>query len=123
MLPCSRTGCCEGFRKQGRRDVGTRQESEVRPRPGGQTEGAGLVAAGCCVQTRACSDLLNVHQGRGSYPAIHVLGREVALLASGVVEAGRHTATFVAEGLPSGIYLVRLETPAGVETQAVSLVK
>ncbi len=59
-----------------------------------------------------------------------VLGRTVAVLAEGTVEAGRHEAVFDAANLPSGTYLVRLEvadpgTGAGstVETQRITLVR
>ncbi len=45
-----------------------------------------------------------------------VLGREVAVLADGTLDAGSHEATFDAAGLPSGVYLWRLE--AGAEVQA-----
>jgi hypothetical protein len=37
-----------------------------------------------------------------------ILGREVATLVNGMVEPGRHTVLFTAQGLPSGIYLYRL---------------
>ena len=53
-----------------------------------------------------------------------VLGREVAVLVDGRVEAGRHTAVFDGSGLPSGTYLVRLTTDAGVvRTQRLTLMK
>ncbi len=39
-----------------------------------------------------------------------VLGREVAVLADGVQAAGRHTVRFDAGHLPSGTYVVRLDT-------------
>ena len=52
-----------------------------------------------------------------------LLGREVALLADGAYDAGHHTARFEADGLPSGTYLVRLTTPAGVFTQKLLLMK
>ncbi len=53
-----------------------------------------------------------------------VLGREVAVLVNGEVEAGRHTATWDATDLPSGLYLVRLTTDSGaVETQRLALVR
>jgi hypothetical protein len=37
-----------------------------------------------------------------------ILGREVATLANGTLEAGYHTATFDGSGLSSGVYFVRL---------------
>ena len=53
-----------------------------------------------------------------------VLGREVARLADGRVEAGRHTAVFDASRLPSGTYFVRLTTADGfAATQRITLLK
>ncbi len=52
-----------------------------------------------------------------------VLGRRVALLAEGMAEAGPHEATFEADGLPSGVYLVRLEAGGRVQTQQITLMK
>ena len=37
-----------------------------------------------------------------------VLGREVARLADGVLDAGRHEVVFDASALPSGTYLIRM---------------
>ena len=51
------------------------------------------------------------------------LGREVAVLADGAAEAGRHVATFEGSGLASGVYVVRLETGAGVETRRLTLLR
>ncbi|RMH49456.1 MAG: T9SS C-terminal target domain-containing protein [Bacteroidetes bacterium] len=48
-----------------------------------------------------------------------VLGREVAVLVDGVRAAGRHAAVFEAAHLPSGLYLVRLETPQGSRTRSL----
>jgi hypothetical protein len=42
-----------------------------------------------------------------------LLGREVAVLAGGVQEAGEHQAHWDASGLPSGLYLCRLDAAAG----------
>ncbi len=52
-----------------------------------------------------------------------VLGRRVALLADGMVEAGTHEATFEAADLPSGVYLVRLEAGETVQTHRVTLTR
>ena len=52
-----------------------------------------------------------------------VLGREVAVLADGRVEAGRHEATFDARGLASGVYVWRLVAGERVETGRVTLVR
>ncbi len=52
-----------------------------------------------------------------------VIGREVAVLVDGMMSAGQHQATFNADGLPSGMYLVRLEAGGQVMTRKMSLVK
>ena len=56
-----------------------------------------------------------------------LLGREVARLANGPHEAGRHTARFDGSRLPSGVYVVRLaaEGAAGTfaETERITLVR
>jgi choice-of-anchor B domain-containing protein len=52
-----------------------------------------------------------------------VLGREVARLVDGQVDAGRHEATLAASSLPSGTYLVRLEAGGEVQTRRITLVR
>jgi hypothetical protein len=53
-----------------------------------------------------------------------LFGREVAVLADGVVEAGRYTAVFDAASLPTGVYLVRMTTGSGfAQTCRVTRVK
>ena len=52
-----------------------------------------------------------------------LLGRAVAVLADGSMAAGRHTVPFDARGLPSGTYLVRMETDAFVATRRVTLAR
>ncbi len=52
-----------------------------------------------------------------------VLGRRVAVLLDGEVEAGKHSVHFDGSGLPNGVYLVRAEAGAFVETQRVTLVR
>ena len=52
---------------------------------------------------------------------VDALGREVAVLADGPVEAGRHQAELDATSWPAGIYLVRLATADGrVATQRLT---
>jgi hypothetical protein len=51
------------------------------------------------------------------------LGREVAVLVDQVVEAGRHALTWDAAGLPSGLYVYRLEAGTILQTQAMLLTK
>lgn len=52
-----------------------------------------------------------------------VLGREVAVLAEGTLAPGEHALTLDGAGLPSGLYLVRLETGRQSETIRVLHVK
>lgn len=52
-----------------------------------------------------------------------VLGREIAVLVDGVMPAGSHSVPFSADGLPSGMYIVRLQTNATSQVRAISLVK
>jgi hypothetical protein len=61
--------------------------------------------------------------GEASLKVYDVLGREVAVLVDGMMTAGQHQATFNADGLPSGMYLVRLEAGGQVMTRKMSLVK
>ncbi len=55
------------------------------------------------------------------------LGREVARLADGQLDAGWHTARFDGAALPSGVYLVRMEARGGAgaftESRRITLVK
>lgn len=52
------------------------------------------------------------------------LGREVAVLVNGPVEAGSHTARFEAGALPSGVYLARLTSESGfAQTQRLTLLR
>jgi hypothetical protein len=52
------------------------------------------------------------------------LGREVARLVDGPMDAGRHQATFVSDGLPSGTYLLRMSTADGfAATQSITVVR
>ncbi len=52
-----------------------------------------------------------------------VLGREVALLVDGAVEAGQHEATFDARGLAPGVYVYRLAVGAAVQTGRLTLAR
>ncbi|MDX1419739.1 MAG: zinc-dependent metalloprotease [Rubricoccaceae bacterium] len=52
-----------------------------------------------------------------------VLGREVAVLADGTHGAGTHAVGFDAQGLPSGVYVVRVRTEGAVATQRVTLAR
>ena len=52
-----------------------------------------------------------------------VTGREVARLADGPTGAGAHRVRFDATGLPSGVYLYRLEAGSFAATERMTLVK
>ncbi|MEM8557032.1 MAG: T9SS type A sorting domain-containing protein [Bacteroidota bacterium] len=52
-----------------------------------------------------------------------LLGRVVAEIATGTHDAGAHTAQFDATALPSGVYVVRLQTPRGAVTQRLTRVR
>lgn len=52
-----------------------------------------------------------------------MLGREVAVLVDGVKPAGRHTVTFDADHLSSGVYLYRLEAAGQTLTRTMLLLK
>jgi hypothetical protein len=52
-----------------------------------------------------------------------MLGREVAVLATGTRMAGAHTVTFDGAGLSSGLYFYRLTTGSFAETKKMMMVK
>ena len=52
-----------------------------------------------------------------------ILGREVAVLASGFVNAGEYEVEWDARNLSSGIYYYRLKTPDNVAVKKMTLVK
>lgn len=52
-----------------------------------------------------------------------ILGREVAVLVDGSMPAGRHSVTFDASGLGSGIYLIRMQAGTQSFTRKMMLVK
>lgn len=52
-----------------------------------------------------------------------LLGRTVATLASGALDAGSHQARFEAAGLPAGVYYVHLASGAAQRTQSIRIIK
>ncbi|MGA7306429.1 MAG: T9SS type A sorting domain-containing protein [Rhodothermales bacterium] len=52
-----------------------------------------------------------------------VTGREVSRVVDAAFHAGRHTVTFDASGLPSGVYLYRMEAGSFTETRRMILMK
>jgi minor extracellular serine protease Vpr len=61
--------------------------------------------------------------GKTRIDVFNVLGQRVATLVDGVQAAGTHLVTFDASGLPSGMYLVVLESAGMRDVRKVSLVK
>lgn len=61
--------------------------------------------------------------GLVSLRVYNTIGKEVANLADGYYEAGKHTATFDGSNLASGIYFYRLTTPSATITKKMMLVK
>ncbi|MBU1708305.1 T9SS type A sorting domain-containing protein, partial [bacterium] len=53
----------------------------------------------------------------------NLLGQEVTTLVSQRLEAGRYTATFMADNLPSGVYIYRLEVNDFTATKKMVLMK
>lgn len=62
-------------------------------------------------------------RARATLRVYDVAGREVALLADGVLEAGRHTVLFDAGSLPSGVYFAELRSGATVAAHRLLLLR
>ena len=58
-----------------------------------------------------------------SLKVFDMLGREVAVLVDGKVNAGSHEVTFNADGLSSGVYFYQLQTNEFVDTKQFTLIK
>ena len=58
-----------------------------------------------------------------SLDVFDVLGRRVAVLVDGLLQAGQHAALFNAEHLPNGTYVYRLHAGSYEETKAMILMK
>ncbi len=52
-----------------------------------------------------------------------LLGREVARLVDGIVDAGRHKADFNAKNLSSGVYIYRLQVEGGTMSSKMTLLR
>ncbi len=61
--------------------------------------------------------------GAASLTVYDLSGREVARLVDGVKAAGTHEAVWVADGMASGVYLVRLKTPQALKTEKMLLLR
>jgi hypothetical protein len=61
--------------------------------------------------------------GRVTIKVSNLLGQEVRTLVDDYMAAGTHQVTFHAEGLPSGVYLYRMQSGSFVSTKKLVLVK
>jgi hypothetical protein len=61
--------------------------------------------------------------GPASLKVFDVLGQEVATLVNGTIAAGRHSLNWNSGGLPSGVYLCRMEAGGFMQTQKMVLLK
>jgi len=61
--------------------------------------------------------------GLVSLKVFDILGREVTTLVHGTIQAGAHTISWDASGLPSGIYLCQMEAPGFEHTRKLVLLK
>ena len=66
-------------------------------------------------------DLFEQPAGSGFFSSL--LGRQVAQVVTGRQEAGFHQARWDAEGLPSGVYLCRLQAGDAVASRKLLLMK
>lgn len=60
-------------------------------------------------------------QGQALLSVYDVLGREVARLVDGALEAGQHSVTLQARNLPSCVYIARLQVGRHVETLRITI--
>lgn len=58
-----------------------------------------------------------------SIRVLDLLGREVAVLADGMYQAGRHEVTWNAQGVSSGVYVYRMQAAGFVQNKKVVLLK
>lgn len=63
------------------------------------------------------------HAGMATLKIYTLLGREVETLVSGELPAGEHRIRWRGDGLPSGVYLYRLETVEQVATRRLLILK
>ena len=63
------------------------------------------------------------HDGMVRLEVYSILGQRVATLIDGPLTAGVHSAVFRADGLSSGVYVVRLQTSGGVSVRQMMLLR
>ncbi|MDP8238860.1 MAG: C25 family cysteine peptidase [Candidatus Hatepunaea meridiana] len=63
------------------------------------------------------------HQGQIRMAVYDLSGRIVAELANGSQQPGSYQAVFNADGMPSGVYLIQLQTPVGAKVSRMVLIR
>lgn len=86
------------------------------------------VVAGVVAYPNPLRDQATVEVSLAEQAVVHaavydVTGRQVALLADGLLGAGTHRLPFDASALAAGVYVYRVETPTGVETGRLSVLR
>ncbi|MBJ48660.1 MAG: hypothetical protein CMG59_05770, partial [Candidatus Marinimicrobia bacterium] len=69
---------------------------------------------------------MNLSLNESGYVSVNVynvMGQIVSTLVDGNMEAGYHTLTWNADNMPSGMYLVRVQSGSNIETQKLMLLK
>jgi hypothetical protein len=61
--------------------------------------------------------------GQVAISVFDITGKRVATIVQGKRSAGKHTVNFVASGLASGIYILRMETPGFTQIRKMTLIK
>nr|WP_262921749.1 S8 family serine peptidase [Salinibacter ruber] len=102
--------------------IGTQQyveasEKEVRP------DEVSMTVYPNPVNRRGTIDYTLPEKQRVELRVYDLLGREVATLASGTREAGRHRHSLPMEQLSSGVYFGRLQTEGGMRTEKITVVR
>ncbi len=102
--------------------IGTQQyveasEKEVRP------DEVSMTVYPNPVNRRGTIDYTLPEKQRVELRVYDLLGREVATLASGTRDAGRHRLSLPMEQLSSGVYFGRLQTEGGTRTQKITVVR
>jgi hypothetical protein len=82
----------------------------------GASGGSGTLSGGASGGSRGGSEVVRL-------AVYDVLGREVAVLVNEILPAGAHSVQFDATGLPSGVYLVRLEAFGEYRVRRITLLK
>lgn len=61
--------------------------------------------------------------GRITISVFDITGKRVATIVNGKRSAGKHTVNFIATGLASGVYMLRMETPGFMQIRKMTLIK